>query len=151
MTSTATEPTTTTTGNPRMDELIELYGPPTSRYTLAQMIADGGLVKLPETMFGLPVYMTAAAHADCVAWSDEIEQRKSCYTGQDETGRMADVLTMARLYGKGHPNDDTYLFQLVRVPATGRGVMARKAVLRATLGGDDDGNPCVTIGMPNED
>src|SRR5512142_1811169 len=62
-------------------------------YTRAQAIADGVLVDVSklakEAGFRFPVAVTAGVWAECVAVPDDVE-------GQDETGRLWDVLTMLR-------------------------------------------------------
>jgi hypothetical protein len=71
------------------------------RYTRAQALDDGVLVAVPaalatEAGFRWPIALTAAAWADTVAWDEDTEARKPSPTGQDETGRLWDVLTMTR-------------------------------------------------------
>ena len=54
------------------DPLRELFGEVIYAYTRAEAIADGVLIDVTETAkevgFRLPVALTAAAWADCVAW-----------------------------------------------------------------------------------
>ena len=71
-----------------------------STYTRAQAIADGALVPATaatatEAGWKHPVAYTAAAHAQAVAWSDEVEAGKEYHSGQDQSGREWDVLSMA--------------------------------------------------------
>ena len=76
--------------------VTELFGEVIYRYTRAQAIEDGVLVDVSETAreagFRWPVAMTSAAWADCVAWSEEDNQRQ---VNQDESGRLWDVLWSA--------------------------------------------------------
>ena len=69
-----------------------------STYTRADAIRDGVLVDVSETAreagFRWPVAMTRGAYEDFVAWSAADSRRQ---TWQDESGRLWDVLTMARL------------------------------------------------------
>lgn len=126
------------------------------RYTRAEAIEDGYLVDVSETAeareagFTWPVALTRAVWDDCVEWSDEDSRRQ---TPQDETGRLWDVLYMARLAIKGHRGDgDTELiYKIRRVPRGGRGVMARDVSLKLVSGPGDNGEPVITIMMPDED
>src|SRR3954447_15830505 len=71
-----------------------------SSYTRAQAIADGVLVDVTETAkeagFRIPVALTHAAWAEYVSVPEGVE-------GQDEKGRLWDVLWMCR-YGIGRGN-----------------------------------------------
>lgn len=62
-------------------------------YTRAQAIADGVLIDVSELAkqagFGYPVAVTAGVWAECVAVPEGV-------AGQDETGRLWDVLNMLR-------------------------------------------------------
>src|SRR5512135_2686634 len=62
-------------------------------YTRAQAITDGVLVDVSELAkeagFRFPVAVTAGVWAECVAVPDGV-------TGQDETGRLWDVLNVLR-------------------------------------------------------
>ena len=63
-------------------------------YTRAQAFADGFLIDVSsklarEAGFRYPVALTAGVWAECVAVPEGV-------TGQDETGRLWDILTMLR-------------------------------------------------------
>ena len=129
------------------------FGPVISTYTRAQALSDGTLVDVGsmagEAGFRWPVALTAAAWADCVAWSSDDSARQ---TAQDESGRLWDVLFMAayaiRLAaGCG----DRLLFPLYRVPRDGIETSAREVTLKLVVGPGDAGEEVVTIMMPNED
>ena len=137
-------------------DLEDLFGPPISVYTRAQALADGELIDLTplahEYGFTIPVAITRAAHADLIAWDELTEKRKSSGTGQDETGRAWDVLTMARHAINTTPRGrDRLTFKVLRVPTAGRGTVARLALVAMVLGGDDTGKPCLTLMAPLED
>lgn len=125
-------------------------------YTRAQALDDGYLIEVSETAreagFRYPVALTRACWADCVAWSDEDSDRKRW--PQDESGRLWDVLTMARFYMRGavrrDPDTDRFMLQVLRVPRGGRGVKARMVRLMAHVGPGDDAEPVITIGFPND-
>lgn len=97
-----------------------------------------------------PVALTAAAWADAVVWTAASEDAKPCATGQDETGRLWDVLTMTRLAARqgGHGRRAV---QVLRVPATGRGLRPRLTTLHLVAGPGDDGEPVLILMMPGED
>lgn len=118
-------------------------------YTRAQAIADGVLVDVGasarEAGFRLPMSLTQAAWADCVAWSaDET-------TTQDESGRLWDVLYMASLAARSARNRNSRQvpFAVVRVPRGGHRACRRELVLH--IGPGDDGEPVLTILLPGED
>src|SRR4051794_16176822 len=97
-----------------------------SCYTRAQALEDGLLVAVPtelaaEAGFRWPVALTVAAWADAVAWDETTEAGKAHFTGQDETGRLWDVLTMARhaIRAAARPGTEATV-QVLRVPPTGR-------------------------------
>lgn len=133
------------------DTHVSSFGNLIYAYSRADAIADGTLVDVSEMAheagFRFPVAITAAAWADCVAWSEADSERQ---TLQDESGRLWDVLWMAapaarRAEGKRSP------FQLYRVPRGGRVTRRRLTTLHLRIGLGDTGEPVVTILMPNED
>ncbi|MGK7345029.1 MAG: DUF6573 family protein [Candidatus Nitrospinota bacterium M3_3B_026] len=139
----------------------EFFGGVIHSYTRAQAIADGVLVDVTEMAkeagFRWPVAITRTAWEDCVAWSEEDCERQ---VHQDESGRTWDVLYMAihamRLAvsnaRRGVPQDPSLLFyELDRVPRDGKSVRPRKARLKLVAGPGDNGEPVITIMLPNED
>ena len=62
----------------------------------------------------LPVRITTAAYADCVAWTDDDTTRTGAV--QDEQGRLIDVLHMAALALRTAPGPGRYPFTVWRVP-----------------------------------
>lgn len=115
-------------------------------YTRKQALADGVLVDATETAreagFRIPVALTCAAWAECVTVPDGV-------SGQSETGRLWDVLTMLRFAIKtGRESGTEIRFRVCQVngPAGDRLVP-----LKAVIGPDDDGTPCLTIMEPHED
>lgn len=115
-------------------------------YTRAQALADGVLVDVStlarEAGFKVPVALTAAVWADCVAWPKEDPR-------QDEPGRLWDVLTMARLEARRHGNLQVVPFRVLRVPRGG----TQPALTQLTLhiGPGDAAEPVITILQPGED
>jgi hypothetical protein len=142
-----------------MAELEDFFGPPISTYTRADALADGMLKDITadaeEAGFTLHTAMTLAAWHETVAWTDEDDARKPQGTGQDERGRLWDVLTMAKVTASaairrgGAPNP--LPFRVLRVPREGRGVQPRYAELVLHVGPGDDAEPVLTIMRPGED
>ena len=117
-------------------------------YTRKQAIEDGVLVDVTETAkeagFRVPVALTAAVWVDYVAVPEGVE-------GQDEAGRLWDVLWMCRFgIGRGDPGRSEVLFQL-HVRNDNRGGEPPPVTLKAVCGPDDDASPCVTIMLSDED
>jgi hypothetical protein len=85
----------------------------------AQAIASGELVPVDpalaaEAGFRYPVALTCAVHQDCVRWT----AADTAATGapQDETGRLWDVLGMARRAIRQAGHSDFTTFQVYRLP-----------------------------------
>jgi hypothetical protein len=123
-------------------------------YTRQQAIADGVLVDVTVTAkeagFRCPVALSHAVWCECVAVPAGVE-------GQDEVGRLWDVLTMLR-------------FAILRRPAVSVQPVHRRELafslhvrkdnhdgeppvvrLKAVSGPDDDGGICLTVLLPEED
>ena len=109
-----------------------------------------------EAGFRYPVAMTATAFTKCVSPLDgEGEKLAPC---QDIKGRLWDVLWMLKCAIRGTKNGQTVLrFSLRVVPNVandGTGNVAPRAKLmhlKCVCGPDDDGSPCITIMLPEED
>ncbi len=125
------------------------------RYTQAEALDDGVLVTVPtalatEAGFRWPVALTAA-WADTVAWDEDTEARKPSPIGQDETGRLWDVLTMIRHTIRATHPTRRGVVQVLRVPPTGRTVRPQLATLHLVAGPGDHGEPVLTLMLPGED
>lgn len=115
-------------------------------YTRAQALADGVLVDVSEIAreagFKVPVALTAAVWADCVAWPKEDGT-------QDERGRLWDVLYMAWFEARRRRNAQVVPFGVLRVP---RGACKpRLTQLVMHIGPGDEAEPVITILQPGED
>lgn len=129
------------------------FGEVISVYTRAQALADGVLIDAGpmsrEAGFCWPVAITAGAWADCVAWDDADSKRQ---THQDLSGRLWDVLFMAAYAARANANAGSeLLFELYRVPRDGEATEAELTRLKLVVGPGDDGEPVMTILLPNED
>lgn len=120
-------------------------------YSRAQAIDDGVLIEVSDTArqagFVVPVALTTAAWADCVAWSDADSCRQ---TRQDESARLWDVLWMAYLATR-RANGSQVAVALLRVPRDGQSRSPHGTRLRMHIGPGDHGEPVITIMMPGED
>lgn len=132
-------------------EVISVYG-------RAQAIADGVIVPVEDLVadepgfaaqagWRVPVGLTAAVAAIVMPTGRERDEG-----GQDVKGRLWDLLSMGRIYGRrGEP---TWLFPCIFWLA-GRDEYGRRAQrtlrFKVVLGGDDGGEPVATIMLPEED
>ena len=123
------------------------------RYSRAQAIEDGVLIDVTETAreagFRFPVAMTAGAWGEAVTWTD-VDAEKSCIA-QDESGRLWDVLWMARfaLHALRDSSVRRAPFTFLRVPRGGR--RATRFTLDIICGPSDEGEPVLTILLQDED
>jgi hypothetical protein len=130
-----------------------LFGDVIYSYTRAQAIEDGVLIDATEMAkqagFKWPVALTVAAWADCVAWNDADNARQAY---QDQSGRLWDVLFMASHAVRTARNADQQLpFDLYRIPRNGCATKSQRLTLKLILGPGDDGEPVITIMLPEED
>lgn len=135
------------------DDLSSVFGDVVFFYSRAQAISDGVLIDASELArdagFRLPVAITSAAWADCVAWSREDSARQ---VHQDQTGRLWDVLWMAGCAARAaSQNQSELLFELYRVPRDGHATDAESCQLKLLIGPGDEGEPVITILLPGED
>jgi hypothetical protein len=122
-----------------------LFGDVIYQYSRAQAIEDGMLIdvteKAREAGITFPTAMTATVWERCVAVPEEAE-------GQDEIGRLWDVLTVLRFtIQRGRGGSQSTFTVAVRNDA-GR---PRPVPLKALCGPGDSGEPVITIMMPDED
>ena len=124
-----------------------------STYSRAQALEDGVLVDAgplaKQVGYRWPVALTAAAWDDCVAWTDA-DSEAQVY--QDRSGRLYDVLFMGaytiRTHGGGRDRLD---FSLSRVPRDGHSTEPALVTLKLVVGPGEDGEPVMTILLPQED
>jgi hypothetical protein len=115
-------------------------------YSRAQAIADGILVDCTETAreygFRFPVALTRGAWGLCVALSPAAKR-----AGNDEMGRLCDVLWMASLAAR-RAEGDCVTFDLWCVTER---VRTSLVTLQAHIGPGDTSDPVITIMLPGED
>ena len=117
-------------------------------YTRAQAIADGVLVDVSELAkqagFRFPVAVTAGVWAECVAVPDGV-------SGQDETGRLWDVLNVLRFAIARQKGDCERVDFAVHVRNDNRAGDPPLVRLYALCGPGDDAEPVITVMLPSED
>lgn len=121
-----------------------------SVYTRAEAIADGALIDVSATAteagYLIPVALTRAAWEDAVAW----EESNTAY--QDVSGRLWDVLWMARLAaGRVGHGMTRIAFEVLRVPNTPDALAPVLTTLHLHIGPGDDGEAVLTVLRPDED
>jgi hypothetical protein len=114
-------------------------------YTRAQALEDGVLVDVSEMAreagIRFPVALTATVYGKYVEVPEGV-------IAQDETGRLWDILWMLRL--AANKGGDTVLFRLhVRNDNSDR--TPPLVTLKAVCGPGDQGEPVITIMLPDED
>ena len=124
------------------------FGPVIYSYTRAQAVADGFQVEASQTAreagITFPVFITRSVFDSFVAVPPGV-------TGQDEAGRLWDVLWMLRFaIRKARPGADRLPFALYVRNDNHR---PRLVKLVATCGplDIDDPKPAITVMMPDED
>ncbi len=137
----------------KTDPVTEFFGEVISTYSRVQALEDGVLVDASEMAmeagFRIPVAVTAAAWANCVAWTDAVSERQ---VHQDPSGRLWDLLYMAHHAIRSSRNGgDRLTFQLCRVPRDGKSTEPEITTLKLIVGPGDEGEPVVTILLLNED
>ncbi len=114
-------------------------------YSRAQAISDGVLIDVTATAreagIVYPTAVTAAVHHSYVRVPDGV-------TGQDERGRLWDVLWMLRFAIARSPEGD-FLIYTVFVKADDG--LPKPGKLKAICHPGDEGEPVITVLMPDED
>jgi hypothetical protein len=135
--------------------LADLFGEPIYSYTRQNALDDGVLIDVTEASkeagFSIPVAVTSTVWDQYIEWTEEDSERQ---TYQDQSGRLWDVLWMARMgISGGNKDKSQIMFQLDCVPrapaSTAR--MARLTTLKMHIGAGDNHEPVVTIMLPDED
>ncbi len=153
-----------------MTTVTEIFGEPISVYTRREAIEDVILVDCTQDYLGrlaqeygftYPIAMTATAFEQAV-WpilehgedeGDRPDIRALNAAGQDREGRWWDVLTMLRCAIRNNRGDgSTVRFKVMVQKLSGRRVTRASALnLKAVCGPNDNGSPCITIMLPDED
>ncbi len=118
-------------------------------YTRAQAIEDGVLVDLTdwakETGFRIPVACTSTVWQGHVVPPDGTKE-----LGQSERGRAHDLLWMlyVAIRRSGSAKSDQLRYQVIFVVNGGK---QETVTLKSICGPGDDGEPVITIMLPDED
>lgn len=120
-------------------------------YSREQAIADGVLIDVTSTAmeagFKIPVALTSAVYEDCVRW-DAVDGA----AGQDEAGRLWDVVYLASRAAISSPRKARVDFDLMRVNRiTPDVVVPTRTSLSMVVGPGDQGEPVITIMQRGED
>lgn len=114
-------------------------------YTRRQAIEDGVLVDVTVTAleagFVIPVAVTAGVWSDCIRLPEGT-------SGQDEAGRLWDVLMMLRLAIRRASDGSRVDFGVQVRNDAGTPTLVR---LYAVCGPGDDAEPCITVMLLHED
>lgn len=124
------------------------------RYSRQDAIADGVLVDISalpdlaplikEAGFRIPIAITSTAFQAFIEPSQHAVE-----AGQDIKGRFWDILvTLHFSIKKSDPRTDSIIFKFSSVTDSPKVVLCR---LKAVIGPDDDGKPCLTLMLPEED
>jgi hypothetical protein len=131
------------------------FGSTIYAYTRANAIEDGLLVDVSATAkeagFNYPVAMTISVWSDYAEWTEEDSKRQ---TTQDTKGRLFDIFTMLKVAIRSNKkSQDEVRFKVLVVPRDeeSRAQKPRLILLKALLGGGDNGEPVITIMLPDED
>lgn len=118
-----------------------------SVYSRQDAIEDGVLIDVSEMAreagFRIPVALTASVRGQYV----EVPEGVEC---QDEAGRLWDILWMCHVEASRSGGEAEIRFRL-HVRNDNRGGVPPLIELKAVCGPDDDGGPCVTVMLPEED
>ena len=121
------------------------------RYTRAEALEDGTLVDVTETAkgagFRIPVALTRTAWSDCVAWTEEDNER---VVYQDESGRLWDLLWMAINAARRNTEASRLEFKVLRVPRDSRTGQPVSVTLVMDIGPGDQGEAVITIGFAED-
>ena len=124
------------------------FGPVIFAYTRSQALADGVLVDASdlarEAGFVFPVALTETLyHSYIVPALDLVAE------GQSPQGRLWDLLFVLRFAIAKARNTDTILFKVLFLMSAGADPVPIE--LKAVCGPGDDGEPVLTIMLPDED
>ncbi|MHB8954583.1 MAG: DUF6573 family protein [Pirellulaceae bacterium] len=139
--------TTNQAGDVTTRETSSPFGPVIYAYSRAQAIADGVLIDVTETALEaglkLPTALTAAVWTEYVAVPEGV-------IGQDEQGRLWDILWMLRCaIVKSRPAETNQLdYQLL---VRNNNECPEPVTLKAVCGPGDQAEPVLTVMLPHED
>lgn len=126
--------------------ITDLFGPVVYAYTRRQALEDGVQVEVTnlarEVGFTVRIFVTRAVVADYVTVPDGV-------TGQDEMGRLWDILTLAWFAARRAPSDQDTLSFILRVQMPG-GLRVVRLWMQIGAVDIDNPAPAVTIMTEND-
>jgi len=135
-----------------MEDVLKhgLFGELIHSYTRTQAIADGVLIDVSqaakEVGIRYPVAVTAAV------WSALVPDEAARALGQDERGRLHDLVWMLRCSIRPATSTSDISFAVLLAQPSGRCRLARRPLhLRAVCGPGDHAEPVITVMFPHED
>ncbi len=134
-----------------IQSMSDLFGHVIHSYSRAEAIEDGVLIDVSETGkeagFKIPVAVTDSVWKNYIEWTDEDNSRQ---TYQDTSGRLWDVIMMARFGMMANKHQSEILYQLDCVPRDGKSKEGCRTTLKVHIGPGDAGEPVLTIMLPGE-
>jgi len=127
----------------------EPFGPVIYTYTRSQAIADGFPIEVTKTAeeagIRFPVFITRGVYEHCVAVPPNV-------TGQDEAGRLWDVVWMLRFaIIRSTPGTSRLPFALYVRNSDKHPARLTKLIATAGAVDVDDPVPAITVMLPDED
>jgi len=117
-------------------------------YTRSQAVADGFQIEVTKTAqeagIRFPVFLTRGVYEQCVIVPEGVE-------GQDETGRIFDILTMLRFAIRGSRANVDRLAVALYVRNDNRAPKLVKLIATCGALDMDDPSPAITVMLPDED
>ena len=125
------------------------FGPVIYQYTRSQAIADGFQIEVTKTAeeagIRFPVFITRGVYEQCVAVPPGV-------TGQDEAGRLWDVVWMLRFaIIRSQPGTSRLTVALYVRNSETRPPRLTKLIATAGAVDIDDPAPAITVLLPDED
>ena len=125
------------------------FGPVIYQYTRSQAIADGFQIEVTKTAqeagIRFPVFITRGVYEQCVAVPPGV-------TGQDEAGRLWDVVWMLRFaIIRSKPGTSRLTVALYVRNSDNRPPRLTKLIATAGAADIDDPAPAITVLLPDED
>lgn len=134
------------------DQQSNFFGETIFAYSRAQAFEDGMLVNVTvmakQAGFKIPVAVTRTVWDQYIEWTDEDSNKQ---TIQDQSGRLWDVLWMLFIACKRSQDESFLNYALHVIPRDGRSKSAVMVKLKSVIGGGDNGEPVITVMLPNED
>ena len=135
--------------NTNNNNTAEPFGPVIYQYTRSQAIADGFQIEVTKTAqeagIRFPVFITRGVYEQCVAVPPGV-------TGQDEAGRLWDVIWLLRFaIIRAKPGTTRLTVALYVRNSDHQPARLTKLIATARAVDIDDPAPAITILLPDED